>query len=377
MTDKKVRRTCAVTVFFALLTVFLLPIGDSGRIAAAILLIPASIFIPIFIKKRRILSINKKQVLLILSVAALVLLMLYYLSGIEFGFYKNPYGFSAQNLFRFTLPIATIIVCTEIIRLVFMAQGDKLTTFLCYLSCVIADMLIVSNVAMVSSFNRFMDLVAGALFPALLSNLLYNYLSKRYGMYPNISFRSITTIYAYLFRILPGMADSMLIFFKMLIPAAIYLFIDALYEKKRRYALGNRSRLWKITSRILAVCALVIMIGTVMLVSNQFKYGSLVVATESMTGEINKGDVVIFESYDDQTVIEGQVIVFEKNNSMIIHRVIDIEVINGNTRYYTKGDANEDRDAGFITNANIVGMVYYKVPAIGYPTLWMRSLFKR
>ena len=122
---------------------------------------------------------------------------------------------------------------------------------------------------------------------------------------------------------------------------------------------------------------LVLMVGTVMLVSNQFKYGSLVIATESMTGEINKGDVVIFESYDNQTVEEGQVIVFESRNSMIVHRVVDIEIINGNTRYYTKGDANEDKDVGFITDADIVGLANFKVPVIGYPTLWVRSLFER
>ena len=114
-----------------------------------------------------------------------------------------------------------------------------------------------------------------------------------------------------------------------------------------------------------------------MLVSNQFKYGALVIATESMTGEINKGDVVIFESYEDQTIQEGQVIVFEKNRSMIVHRVVDIKIINGSARYYTKGDVNEDMDMGYIVDADIVGLANYKLPFLGYPSLWLRSLFKR
>ena len=119
------------------------------------------------------------------------------------------------------------------------------------------------------------------------------------------------------------------------------------------------------------------MVGTVMLVSNQFKYGALVIATESMTGEINKGDVIIFESYENQPIEEGRVIVFDSDGTMIVHRVVDIKIINGVTRYYTKGDANEDNDSGYITDANIVGVTDYKIPSIGYPVLWMRSLFKR
>ena len=196
-------------------------------------------------------------------------------------------------------------------------------------------------------------------------------------MYPNLVYRLITTLYLYVFSVKSGVSESLLNFFRILIPIAIFLFIDTLYEKKRRYALKNNSRVWRVVSKILTVLVLIIMIGTVMLVSNQFKYGSLVIATGSMTGEINQGDVIIFESYNDHDIREGQVIVFEKNSSMVVHRVVDIEIINGVARYYTKGDANEDMDMGYVVESNIVGVVNYKLPFAGYPTLWMRSLFKR
>ena len=135
--------------------------------------------------------------------------------------------------------------------------------------------------------------------------------------------------------------------------------------------------MYRAVSTVLTTVVLIIMIGTVMLVSNQFKYGALVIATESMTGELNKGDVVIFESYDDQTITEGQVIVFERNGNMIVHRVVDIAIINDSTRYYTKGDANEDMDDGYITDADIRGVAEQKLPYCGYPTLWLRGLFQR
>jgi len=150
-------------------------------------------------------------------------------------------------------------------------------------------------------------------------------------------------------------------------------FIDALFEKKKRYALVKRTKL----GAVITVLAIVIMLSCVMLISNQFEYGMLVVATESMTGEINKGDAVIYQRYDDEVIIEGQVIVFDKNGSKIIHRVDKIEIIDGVARYYTKGDANDDIDSGYITKSNVVGLVGYKIPYIGYPTIWLRSLFKR
>ena len=93
-----------------------------------------------------------------------------------------------------------------------------------------------------------------------------------------------------------------------------------------------------------------------------------------MTGEINKGDMVIYERYDDQTIKEGQVIVFLQHESKIVHRVVRIERVNGETRYFTKGDFNQDEDNGFRTDADIVGLTDLKIAYIGYPTLWLREM---
>jgi len=377
MTDKRIIRISSALVFAALLIAFIVPLGESGRIVAAFLLLPAAVLIPLFIKKRSILSINKNQILLIISVIALLYVMIYYVTGIEFGFYKNPYRLNLSNFFKFFLPTAAIIAFSEVVRFVLLTQNDRLASALCYLSCVLADMLICSNIPAVTSFARFMDLVAGALFPALISNLLYGYLSKRYGIYPNLVFRAVTTLHAYTFSVTSGISDSLLNFLRLLLPIAIYLFIDALYEKKRRYALGNTSKFWRVASKILTVILVILMLGTVMVISNQFYIGAYVIATDSMTGELNKGDVAIYERYEDQFINEGQVIVFEQSGLVVVHRVVDIKIINGQARYYTKGDANEDMDAGFITESDIVGLVNLKLPFFGYPTLWVRSLFKR
>ena len=39
-----------------------------------------------------------------------------------------------------------------------------------------------------------------------------------------------------------------------------------------------------------------------MLISCQFKYRVLVIGSESMTGSINRGDVVFIERYDSQVI---------------------------------------------------------------------------
>ena len=370
------RRAYIVSLsILAILLVLLFAPGGSGRIIAAILLLPLAIVTHFLIQKRVIISIYSKEVSLVVGIIGALYLMLYFVSGLFFGFYKTGYNFGIDFLFRLTIPIAVIIVATEIIRHILVAQKDNITSTISFFICLTADVIIVSTVAGITNFSTFMDVVGLTLFPGILYNILFNYLSVRYGILPSLIYRGFTVFAFYLIPYGSNISDSLVGMIQLLLPIAIYVFIDILYEKKRRYALGEQSIVKKTFSRIITAVAVIIMVGTVMLISNQFKYGALVIATDSMTGEINKGDVVIMEKYEDQAIEKGQVIVFENGKAMFVHRVVKIEIINGAARYYTKGDANEDMDAGFVTKHDIVGLVDFKIPSIGYPTLWLRSLF--
>ena len=95
-----------------------------------------------------------------------------------------------------------------------------------------------------------------------------------------------------------------------------------------------------------------------------------------MTGEINKGDIIIYDRYESQSIKEGQVIVFLDHSSKIVHRVVEIQTIGEEVRYYTQGDANEDRDSGYRTDEDIIGLTDVKIAYAGYPTLWLRELLK-
>ena len=365
----------SVTLAVLLLALFA-PMG-SGRIIAAILLLPLAIICLLAIKKRVALSINEKQVLLIVSVIGLLYFVFYYVSALKFGFTKTGYGINKVDIFfEFIVPIAVIIVAVELIRHVLCVQGEKWGSVFAFFISLTADVIICATIPAITNMATFMDVIGLALLPGLTGNVLYNYLTKRYGYLPNIVYRALTLWAFYLIPYGSAISNSLLGFFNLVLPIIIYLFIDALYEKKRRYALGNTSVIKKVITRVVTAAAVIIMLGSVMLVSNQFKYGAFVIATPSMTGELNQGDVAIFERLEDQPVIEGQVIVFEKDGTVIVHRVVDIQTVNGITRYYTKGDANEDLDEGFIHRSDIVGLVKLKAPYIGYPTIWIRSIFK-
>lgn len=369
--DKKVLYLISFIIFAALLSSLFVNVGSSKIVAACLLLLFTPI-VCLLVRKRGSLSINKREVLLLSAIISVIYVVLLQITGIFFGFYKNPYFVNTERLVQTILPLASIIICSEIIRFVFLAQKNKAVSGISYLICVLTEVLMVSNVAEITSLNRFMDLVGLTFFPAITANIYYHYSSKRFGMFPNITFRLITTLYVYFMKSVTAMSDALLSCVKMIFPILLLAFISALYEKRKKNAL-QRGRKASLVGVILAAAVIV---SVAMLISCQFRFGAIVIATESMTGEINKGDMIIYERYDDQVIKEGQIIVFLQNQSKIVHRVAKIESIGGETRYYTKGDANESLDSGYITDKDIVGLTDMKVAYIGYPTLWLRELLE-
>ncbi len=369
--DMKRLYITSISVLVVLLSVLFVEVVSS-KILTAILLVPISVIVSLVIRKRSTVSINKKEALLLMIVLATIYGVLTQMSGAFLGYVKNPYFVNLQVFLRLILPTAAIIVSSEIIRYVFLSQKSKFVSVIAFVICLIAEILTFSSLPGITSFNKFMDLVGLTLFPAVSANFFYHYSSKKFGMFPNIAFRLITTLYIYFVPRMAAMKDALSSCIKIIIPIVLYMFMAALYEKKQKPAVQRGKKItWVAT---LAAGCVVVLVA--MLISCQFRFGAIVIATESMTGEINKGDMIVYERYDDQNIKVGQVIVFMRDGSRIVHRVVEIDHRESGTRYYTKGDANEGLDVGFVIDEEIVGLTDVKVAYIGYPTLWLRELLR-
>ena len=369
--DKKILYASSFTLVLALLGALFLP-RTSGRAITALILAIAAFAILKLVKKRPILDIRKKEVFLIMLAMGAVCLVVYYLTGVHFGFYKSSTPLSVGSFFKNIVPIAVIIIASEVIRYVLLAQKAKFMGLLAFVSGALSEVLVFSTLGYITTFNRFMDAVGLYMLPAVTANVLYNFLSKKYGFLPNIVYRLIMSLYLYVLPVYPQTPDSLYSFAKLVVPLLIYLFISALYAKRKNFVSHRKKAVGYISLGL----SVAIMISIVLLISCEFRYRSLVIATESMTGEINKGDMIIYERYDGQQIGEGQVIVFLENNSKIVHRVVEIKNISGEVRYYTKGDANDDFDVGYRLSDDIVGLTDIKVSYVGYPTLWLREITK-
>ena len=155
----------------------------------------------------------------------------------------------------------------------------------------------------------------------------------------------------------------------------IYIGKEKIEEKINSYRRHKMLLTQKSTNVISLIITIILLVGLILLISCKFKYGIMVVGSGSMTGSINKGDAVIFEQYKKQELYIGDVIIFILDKTPTIHRIVDIQTLNNEKIYYTKGDNNQDNDQGFRVESDIKGIVKFRVIYIGWPTLWVNELF--
>lgn len=338
----------------------------------AILILVCAIATWVTIKNKKVKSIDSKKVTIILVIFAIIYLIGFYLMGIYFGYYKAIVIFNLYTLTNFIIPTLIIIISSEVIRNVLIAQNVRFSKIVTFIIMVLIDLMIYSNIYTVDGYDEFVEIIGFTLFASIACNLLYNYISNRYGIVGNIIYRSITVLYIYIIPIVPNVYVFFRAILRMIYPYIIYQILEYTFSNKNMIVAMEDKRKNIISKVVLGFITLFL----AMLISCQFKYGILVIGSGSMAGAINKGDAILFKQYDTNDEIKmNQIIIFNKNNMKIVHRVVDIKKINGEIRYTTKGDANQDNDDGYITNEDITGICKFRIAYIGYPSIWIRDIF--
>ena len=247
------------------------------------------------LRKRSIHSYNKNQVLLIVIVFAMLFLTLYYVTGLEFGFVVSDKGrFTLPSFVKNVIPTALIIVACEIIRETLTAQKTWAAIPISYAIGIAAELVCAGGVPDLRTSYLVADFFGLTLLPAFTANVLYTYISKRYGMVPNTAYRLIMTLYVYFIPATSDVPRAIHAFFLLILPIIIRAFIATLFEKKKRFALKKEGKLGIVALGI----SVLLMLSFILLITCQFRFGMVVIATDSMTGQINRGDAVVYEQYE-------------------------------------------------------------------------------
>ena len=322
----------------------------------------------------------KKEVTFEVFICTIIFLLFYYVFGIFISFAYTDNYLTIYGIEKIILPLLLTIVFKEDLRKSLLTKcGDSkflmIYTVLIFILIDISSSL--SIIKINDSYNIFL-FIALTLLPSISRNIFATYVSKNVGTAPIILYLIIMTLYEYLIPIVPNPNRYLKSIIDFILPIIMLVrvikvvdkYSDKDYEIERNY---NKLRVAYLIIPIF-ITSLV-----VYLVSGYFKYYAIAIASGSMKPVFDRGYVVVVEQvgakYDNYDKLQnGEIIAFKTEKEIVVHRIIKKIETKDEVIYYTKGDANPKEDNYAIKRENIVGIVRFKVPFIGYPTIWLSEI---
>lgn len=322
-----------------------------------------------------------KDIILSLLIYIAIYYITTYLFGLFIGFNKNVYSSNIILILKNIVPIIILIPLSELLRYIINSK-IKDNYILLGLSIFVFTLIDTTITIQVSSFKNFYDtlkVIGLFILPSLSKNYLLTYLTIKISYKPNLVYRYLMELPRYILPIVTsfGVYIESVIYISFPIIVFIIIYNDFKKREKKNIILSSK---FKKNTKFIYYIVTIILITIVSLTSGYFKYQAIVIATGSMTPNINKGDMVVIEKVapkDAKKLKEGEVLAFKREDKIVVHRIYKIYTSGNEIFFKTKGDHNNAPD-GYLTEAKeILGTVKFNIRYIGYPTVALYEKINR
>ena len=315
---------------------------------------------------------------------SLAFLVFKYSLGLITGYYTNPYDISLLGIIKNVLPMIIIILLEEYSRFTMCEKSgcNKLILLITMVIFTLLDFTLKSSFVGMTSIEEFLKLFTTTFMQCLFMNLGLTVISFKHGLKSALIFSFIFNIYNYIIPIIPRFSQYVETMVDMLIPIVIivllHIGIPKIFNKKKKNKEDIRKK--HIATKLVGVILFVLIILTVSLNSNIFRFWVCVVGSGSMEPTINIGDLIMVDkSYKERSseLSEGDVIVFQISGKYYTHRIIKVFDNNGERTFLTQGDREGQAvDDWLVTKNEVVGKTLFRFQYLGLPSIWLRDLMK-
>lgn len=319
----------------------------------------------------------KIDILQIVFIYSTIYLLATYIFGFFFGFVRSPYSLEIIKIIKNILPIITIIIFQELIRYNIISKGKekKFIIILSILIFLLFDISVGINSYTITDAMSIFEIIGLLILPSIIKSLLLTYISYKVGYKPVILYRIIFEVTIFILPIYPDLGIYFESILNVAFPIVLFLKLNTFFAKIKPTTI----RTSKIKKFLFWAPTITILTTIVILISGMFKIYAMAIGSPSMTPNINKGDAIIIEKLSNSELDElqvGNVIAYKYDKKIVVHRIVNIEKIANKYVFNTKGDNNDDVDMYDIDEDQIVGIVRYKIPFIGYPSVWLSELLR-
>ena len=322
----------------------------------------------------------KKDVLLNIIIFLLMYYFITYFLGLFSGFVKSSYSLSFINIIKNTFPVIALILISELMRYVLFNKTKRNMPCL-IIGCLLFVMVDVNTMVHIYDVKTALGItkmICLVVFPSITKNIFLTYLTMKVGYKNGIIYRLITEISTYLLPIFPDFGEYINVLLKTVLPIAIMARLNNMFN----YYSVRKIKDSRYNNRKLVLYSVITfaLLTIVLLTSGLFTYQALTIGSGSMSPAIEKWDEIILKGMKNEEarkIKKGDVLVYNHDNKIIVHRVIK-KSNNGKTiSFKTKGDYNNAKDSWTVKQEDIIGIVKFRIRWVGMPTVALNELLNK
>ena len=296
-------------------------------------------------------------------IVSTIYLVIIYLIGNATNFIKND--FSILN----TIYMFLYLIISEIFRYIFISKCTKNSNqqYIITSLFILFDTLILSNFSP-NNIASIAD-IGTIIFISTIKNVLLSYTTYKYGYNSCYIYSFIITLMPIIAPIYPDLGNYINAIFMLSYSAILFYNISKPTRKEEEETINTYK---KNVFFYLERAFLIVVVLIIFLVSGAFKYSISAIASDSMYPALKRGDAIILEKTDEDnidTLKKGMIVAYEQDGQIVTHRILTIELNQGKEYIITKGDNNSTKDVQKKTKDDIIGIVRFRIPYIGYPSV--------
>ena len=305
--------------------------------------------------------------------------ILIYILGLFFGFVSNFYSLKLFNIIKNVFVAICFYGVREMYRYMMiksMNKRNKLSLVFIIGLFTLLDIIMEINIGDFSNVSSIFEFFEVSVIPNVAINLILSYLAYNFNYKALLVFILFYILPNYFMPIFPNLGNYFGSVLKLVFIYYCYYQYSYIIEKwecKEKYVKGNNKKI----SSVITIILIVMFVG---MVSGLFKYHLFAIVSDSMIPYFSRGDSVLIEkvSVDETESLKvGDVIAFNYNNQMIVHRIVEIK---NNGEYYsfiTKGDNNPSVDSWILDYEDIYGKVKFVFKYIGIPSVELYDILNK
>ncbi len=305
---------------------------------------------------------------------AVVLICVQVLAGLVDGLGKSPYDHSLSGIAINIFSVGAVLVGREFFRSYIVNLLTREENFRVFVAVSLLMTVLAFPLQKYLDLKGYEDIVkfsAQYFLPEFSKNFLATYLVFLRGPVPSLIFLGTLEAFNWLSPVIPDLQWITAACVGILTPVFMFTSMQSMFDVESKQRRIGDVKKEGIASFIITI---LLSVGIVWFAVGVFPVYPSVVVTGSMEPMIYPGDVILVKKTTDIKEVQiGDVMLFERDNIKISHRVTQIITKDGVPNYRTKGDNNNAEDVELVSPQQIRGEVIKVVPNVGWPTLLIKS----